>query len=80
MELMATCLDKLTKRLQEPVPERILGKVAVAVSICCPLSTNGYYDTVVVFAYFAVEMLQCERCSSRCLLAHFMVVVITFTF
>lgn len=34
MELMATCLDKLLKSLREPIPERILGKVAVAVSIC----------------------------------------------
>ena len=30
MELMATCLEKLLKRLKEPIPERILGKVAVA--------------------------------------------------
>jgi mitogen-activated protein kinase kinase 7 len=30
MELMATCFDKLLKRLQAPVPEPILGKVAVA--------------------------------------------------
>jgi len=30
MELMATCLDKLLKRFQEPIPERILGKVTVA--------------------------------------------------
>ena len=30
MELMATCLDKLQKRLKQPIPERILGKVAVA--------------------------------------------------
>ena len=32
MELMATCLDKLLKKLKAPVPEKILGKVAVAVS------------------------------------------------
>jgi len=31
MELMATCLEKLMKRLKEPIPECILGKVAVAV-------------------------------------------------
>ena len=30
MELMATCLEKLLKRLKEPIPERILGKVTVA--------------------------------------------------
>jgi len=33
MELMATCLEKLMKRLKEPIPESILGKVAVAVCI-----------------------------------------------
>lgn len=32
MELMATCFDKLMKKLNEPVPEQILGKVTVAVS------------------------------------------------
>ncbi|EDO43384.1 predicted protein [Nematostella vectensis] len=31
MELMATCLDKLLKRLQNPIPEHILGKMAVAI-------------------------------------------------
>ncbi|XP_068209008.1 LOW QUALITY PROTEIN: dual specificity mitogen-activated protein kinase kinase hemipterous-like [Palaemon carinicauda] len=30
MELMATCLDKLTKRYKQPIPERILGKISVA--------------------------------------------------
>ena len=30
MELMSTCLEKLQKRLKQPIPERILGKVAVA--------------------------------------------------
>lgn len=33
MELMDTCLDKLLKRLQAPIPEQILGKMAVAVSL-----------------------------------------------
>lgn len=33
MELMETCFDKLLKRLQHPIPENILGKVTVAVSI-----------------------------------------------
>ena len=32
MELMTTCLDKLMRRLQGPIPENILGKMAVAVS------------------------------------------------
>ena len=31
MELMATCLDKLLKRLKAAIPENILGKVTVAV-------------------------------------------------
>ena len=34
MELMSTCLDKLLKRTHKPIPERILGKMAVAVSFC----------------------------------------------
>lgn len=33
MELMATCFDKLLKRIKKSVPEEILGKVTVAVSI-----------------------------------------------
>ncbi|KAK0401713.1 hypothetical protein QR680_015933 [Steinernema hermaphroditum] len=31
MELMATCLDKLLKRLSGPVPEEIIGKIAVSI-------------------------------------------------
>ncbi|KAL3278621.1 hypothetical protein HHI36_016161 [Cryptolaemus montrouzieri] len=30
MELMATCFDKLLKKLRKPIPEQILGKVTVA--------------------------------------------------
>ncbi|XP_046669559.1 dual specificity mitogen-activated protein kinase kinase 7-like [Homalodisca vitripennis] len=30
MELMATCFDKLLKRLRQPIPEHILGKVTLA--------------------------------------------------
>lgn len=30
MELMATCLDKLSKSLADPIPENILGKITVA--------------------------------------------------
>jgi len=33
MELMSTCLDKLMKRLGGPIPEPILGKISVAVSV-----------------------------------------------
>lgn len=32
MELMATCFDRLLKKLQTAIPEDILGKVALAVS------------------------------------------------
>ncbi|XP_010209824.1 PREDICTED: dual specificity mitogen-activated protein kinase kinase 7 [Tinamus guttatus] len=31
MELMGTCAEKLKKRIQGPIPERILGKMTVAV-------------------------------------------------
>lgn len=31
MELMSTCLDKLLKRTRLPIPEKILGKMAVAI-------------------------------------------------
>jgi len=32
MELMATCFDKLLKRLRRPIIEPIIGKIAVAVN------------------------------------------------
>ena len=32
MELMGTCLDKLLRTTRTPVPEPILGKIAVSVS------------------------------------------------
>lgn len=35
MELMGTCAEKLKKRIQGPIPERILGKMTVAVSVPC---------------------------------------------
>jgi hypothetical protein len=38
MELMSTCLDKLLKRSGMPIPEKIIGKMAVAVS-CLPSLT-----------------------------------------
>uniref|UniRef100_A0A4W3GZA0 mitogen-activated protein kinase kinase n=1 Tax=Callorhinchus milii TaxID=7868 RepID=A0A4W3GZA0_CALMI len=31
MELMGTCAEKLKKRIQGPIPERILGKMTVAI-------------------------------------------------
>ena len=33
MEQMATCLEKLLKKLREPIPEQIIGKMVVAVSL-----------------------------------------------
>jgi mitogen-activated protein kinase kinase 7 len=33
MELMATCFDKLLRRLRKPIPEDILGVVTVSVSM-----------------------------------------------
>ena len=33
MELMTTCLDKLMKKLSGPIPEEVLGKISVSVSI-----------------------------------------------
>ncbi len=33
MELMATCMDKLVKRIKAPIPEAILGKMAVSVRL-----------------------------------------------
>lgn len=33
MELMTMCFDKLLKKTKKPVPEKILGKITVAVSI-----------------------------------------------
>lgn len=33
MELMATCFDRLLRRLKTPIPEDVLGKVALNVSM-----------------------------------------------
>ena len=42
MELMTTCLDKLMKELQGPIPEDMLGKMAVAVRTCaCAVHIPG---------------------------------------
>ena len=40
MQLMETCFDKL-KNSYGPIPERILGKMAVAVSVNISRSVNG---------------------------------------
>lgn len=42
MELMGTCAEKLKKRIQGPIPERILGKMTVAVS-------GSYQKTVQIY-------------------------------
>ena len=51
MELMATCLDKLMKRLKEAIPEKILGKVAVAVSLLDSFTISMYHcqDPPIIF-------------------------------
>lgn len=41
MELMGTCAEKLKKRVQGPIPERILGKMTVAVSSRAGLQLVG---------------------------------------
>lgn len=41
MELMGTCAEKLKKRVQGPIPERILGKMTVAVSSPAGVRAGG---------------------------------------
>lgn len=62
MELMATCLDKLTKRYKRPIPEPILGKISVAVSTLWILGTLS--DLLIVwvdcwFLYTCGMLLNC---------------------
>ena len=52
MELMATCLEKLMKQLKEPIPECILGKVAVAVCVCVSL-------VLLTYRYLDVHCMHC---------------------
>ena len=40
MELMTTCLDKLMKKLQGPIPEDVLGKISLSVSTPCLFSSS----------------------------------------
>lgn len=42
MELMGTCAEKLKKRVQGPIPERILGKMTVAVSSPTGVRPGGW--------------------------------------
>ena len=46
MELMSTCLEKLLKRVRQPIPERILGKVAVAVSMSCSFYSHSDFCNI----------------------------------
>lgn len=57
MELMGTCAEKLKKRIQGPMPERILGKMTVAVSgkthtlpRRCNIHTMCFNFTIQVFS------------------------------
>jgi mitogen-activated protein kinase kinase 7 len=47
MELMATCFDKLLKRLRQPIIEPIIGKIAVAVR----LNLNFKIRKILTFFY-----------------------------
>lgn len=49
MELMGTCLEKLMKRLKEPIPECILGKVAVAVRKFASFFSVGHFIDFLIF-------------------------------
>lgn len=42
MELMATCFDKLLKRLRQPIIEPIIGKIAVAVRLTLIFKCSKY--------------------------------------
>lgn len=43
MELMSMCFDKLLKLVKKPIPEQILGKVTVAVSIILKIIKNSLF-------------------------------------
>lgn len=48
MEQMSTCLDKLIKKLKEPIPEQIIGKMVVSVRLYMPI-----YDSLFLFVFEA---------------------------
>jgi len=61
MELMTTCLDKLIKKLQRGIPERILGKITICVLRALNyLKENqgiihrGYYTNRLIFVSLLV--------------------------
>lgn len=49
MELMASCFDKLLKRLGAPIPETILGKVTVAVSFGLYIYMNIFSSCMYIY-------------------------------
>uniref|UniRef100_A0A8C7H9B8 Dual specificity mitogen-activated protein kinase kinase 7 n=1 Tax=Oncorhynchus kisutch TaxID=8019 RepID=A0A8C7H9B8_ONCKI len=51
MELMGTCAEKLKKRIQGPIPERILGKMTVAVSLASYLLRSHTLNSVSALLY-----------------------------
>lgn len=59
MELMGTCAEKLKKRMQGPIPERILGKMTVAVSSWLGCRLAGRWPPGPVLAI--IGTLPCPR-------------------
>lgn len=56
MELMASCFDKLLKRLGAPIPEIILGKVTVAVSVYLARSKAGIRNAYYIFVMYSLHL------------------------
>uniref|UniRef100_A0A8C1J8U8 Dual specificity mitogen-activated protein kinase kinase 7 n=1 Tax=Cyprinus carpio TaxID=7962 RepID=A0A8C1J8U8_CYPCA len=52
MELMGTCAEKLKKRIQGPIPEAILGKMTVAVSL--PLNSPDSEWHISLLRYWSI--------------------------
>ena len=59
---MTTCLDKLMKKLQGPIPEDVLGKISVSVSIKfvgqIALGPLNIYKTTRPFCNHCNEMIK----------------------
>ena len=53
MELMVTCLDKLLRKLKKPFPEKICGKVAVAVRCLFSKTFVTIFDLLLIFNSFS---------------------------
>lgn len=52
MELMSMCFDKLLKLYKRPIPEEILGKLTVSVSVCFYRPTTKWLTIVKILFYF----------------------------